>query len=100
MLPETGPFGETQGLEPTTQISPTVGLPFGTPLTLHVTDVSGEFVTLDARVARCPTLTVTEAGEIATLTPLVRVNVAAADTASAVAWMVMGPAEGRSAGAV
>ena len=100
MLPETAPFGETQGLEPTTQISPTVGLPFGTPLTLHVTDVSGEFVTFDAKVARCPTLTVTEAGEITTLTPLVRVTVAAAEAVPAVARTVMGSAEGRSAGAV
>ncbi len=71
MLPDTAPLGGTQGVDPAIQISPTVALPFGTPFTLQVTAVSGEFVTVARNAVRCPALTVAEAGETDTATLLV-----------------------------
>jgi hypothetical protein len=58
--------------------SPTVALPFRTPLTDHVTVVSVVFVTLGVNVARWPGESVAALGETLTLTLLVIVTAAEA----------------------
>jgi hypothetical protein len=51
-LPELGPVGEMQGLEPGWQICPTVGFPFGIPFTSQDTAVSDVLVSVAAKNAR------------------------------------------------
>jgi hypothetical protein len=80
-------------------------LPFGTPFTVHVTLVSGEFVTVTANDCRCPGESVAVLGATAMVTPLVMVTVADTleappVTALAVASIVTGLVDGKSVGAV
>lgn len=99
-MPETAPFGETQGSVPATQICPTAAFPLGTPLTLQLTPVSGEFVTVAANVARSETPSVVSEGTTLTLTLLVIVTLADAVAVPPVAWTLTGFVDGRSPGAV
>lgn len=90
---------------PLTHTCPTDALPFGTPFTVHVTLVSGEFVTVAANDCRCPGKSVAMPGAMATITPLVIVTLADTldappVTALAVASIITGFVTGKSVGAV
>jgi hypothetical protein len=88
-----------------TQIWPTVALPFGTPFTVHVTEVSEASRIVATNARRWPGASVAAGGEMLMLSALVSVTVADAVAALppagiAVAWMVTGFAAGIAAGAV
>lgn len=87
-------------MDPVTQTSPTEGLPFGMPFTVHVTLVSAVLVIIGVKVARCETVIIIEAGEMTTGTALVTATVADALADAVVAWMVTELGEHISAGAV
>lgn len=63
------------GFDPVTQTSPRLELPFKIPFTVHVTAVSGVFVTLAPNVALCVTVTLAVDGKTLTATLLVIVTV-------------------------
>jgi hypothetical protein len=82
-----------------TQIWPAVELPFGTPFTVHVTDVSEALRIVATNAKRWPGASVAVGGEMPMLSALVSVTVADAVAALplagiAVAWMVTGFAAG------
>jgi hypothetical protein len=70
-----GAVGGTHGFEAVTQTAPTVLLPFGMPLTAHVTAVSVLPVTFAENELRCARESVADGGETLTLTWLVTVTI-------------------------
>lgn len=76
MLPEIGPAGGVQGLDPDTHTWPTLALPLEMLLTDQVTLTSGVFATVAAKDARWLNARFAEAGETLTLTLLVIVTLA------------------------
>src|SRR5271156_1092590 len=80
-LPDAGAAGAAQGTEAGWQIWPRVALPLGTPLTVQVTAVFGELVTVGVNVVRWVIATDTPGGATATVTALTIATVA--DTVAA-----------------
>ena len=74
-LAAEGSDGGTHGFEAVVHTSPTALLPFGMPLTAHVTAESVVPVTFAANELRCASASVAEGGETRTLTWLVTVTV-------------------------
>jgi hypothetical protein len=68
-----------QGLDPCTQIWPTVVFPLAMPSTAHVTAGFEEFVTVAVNVARWFSGTLAEFGVTVTITLLTIVTLAVAD---------------------
>jgi hypothetical protein len=101
--PAAGAVGGEQGLDPATQISPTVALPFATSSTLQETAVLLLPVTSGVSTARLLTAASAAIGVKFTLIPLTTEIVAAADSeesAVLVAVKVIGFAGGSEEGAV
>lgn len=70
-----------QGLDPCTQIWPTVVFPFAMPFTAHVTAGFEEFATVAVNVARWFSGTLAEFGATVTVTLLTIVTLDVADCA-------------------
>ena len=85
MFADVGVVGAKQGFEPDKQTCPIVALPFGIPLTLQTTVVSGVSVTAAEKVARPLATTFAVGGTTLTAALLITVTLAKADATPATA---------------